>query len=88
MGEKLEITSKAYLSLSLGGVSGQASDMEIAANHILHLKKKLYTLLANQCNSDYDKIATACERDYYMDAKEAIRFGIIDSIIGNMNHCK
>lgn len=65
----------------LGGMQGQAKDMEIAANHIMKMKNRLNKILAQNCNKTVDDIADACDRDNYMDAKEAISFGIIDKII-------
>ncbi len=65
----------------LGGMQGQAKDMEIAANHIINMKNRLNTILAQNCHKTTDEIAAACDRDHYMDAQEAIAFGIIDKII-------
>lgn len=65
----------------LGGMQGPAKDMEIAANHIVKMKEKLYAILANNCQTTKDIIAAACDRDHYMDAQEALSFGIIDQII-------
>lgn len=65
----------------LGGMQGQAKDMEIAANHIIRMKNRLYQILAQNCRKSTDEIAAACDRDNYMDAEEAITFGIIDKII-------
>ena len=65
----------------LGGMQGQAKDMEIAANHIIRMKNRLNQILAQNCRKSTDEIAAACDRDNYMDANEAITFGIIDKII-------
>lgn len=65
----------------LGGMQGQAKDMEIAANHIIKMKNRLNQLLAKHCDKTTEEIAEACDRDYYMDANEAVEFGIIDEII-------
>lgn len=65
----------------LGGMQGQAVDLEIAANHIIKLKENLYHILASNCNQSAEAIAKACDRDHYMDAQEALAFGIIDHII-------
>jgi len=64
-----------------GGVSGVASDIDIAAKRILKLKEKLNYILALNTNQDYNKIKNDTERDYFMSAKEALNYGIIDKII-------
>lgn len=64
-----------------GGAKGQATEIEIAAENILKTKKTLNELLANNCGKTYDEVANATERDYYMNAEEALNFGIIDSIV-------
>lgn len=64
-----------------GGASGVASDIDIAAKRILKLKEKLNHILALNTNQDYNKIKTDTERDYFMDANEALEYGIIDKVI-------
>lgn len=64
-----------------GGASGVASDIDIAAKRILKLKEKLNKILANNTNQDYEKVKKDTERDYFMDANEALNYGIIDKII-------
>lgn len=64
-----------------GGASGVASDIEIASKRILKLKDKLNTILANNTNQPLQKIISDTERDYFMDASEALNYGIIDKII-------
>lgn len=65
----------------LGGMQGQAKDMEIAANHIIRMKNRLNNILAQNCGKSLDEIAALCDRDYYMDAQEAVDLGIVDTII-------
>lgn len=65
----------------LGGMQGQAKDMEIAANHIIRMKNRLNNILAQNCDKSVDEIAALCDRDYYMDATEAMKLGIIDKVI-------
>lgn len=65
----------------LGGMQGQAKDMEIAANHIIKMKDRLNHILAENCGKSVAEIADACDRDNYMNAEEAVSFGIIDKII-------
>lgn len=64
----------------LGGTQGQATEMIIAVNHILKTKKKLTGILAEACGKDMDTTAEDMERDYWMDAKEAKDYGIIDHV--------
>lgn len=64
-----------------GGASGVASDIDIAAKRILKLKEKLNLILAENTNQTYKKIKNDTERDYFMDAYEALEYGIIDKVI-------
>ena len=64
----------------LGGAQGQATEIKIAAERILKLKKKLNTILAKNCNKPLEKIEHDTERDYFMDSDEALEYGIIDEI--------
>ena len=80
-GEKIEITSKSYLSPSLGGTQGQATDIQIAAEHILRIKKKMNTILAENCGKTYEEVAAATERDNWLTAEEAVAYGIVDAIV-------
>jgi len=65
----------------LGGAQGQATEIKIAAERILKLKKKLNILLSKMTNNSLKKITHDTERDNYMDANEALKYGIIDKII-------
>lgn len=65
----------------LGGAQGQATDIQIHAEHILRTKKRLTQILADNANCDYEKMATACERDNFLTAEEALDFGLIDQIV-------
>ena len=67
----------------LGGAQGQATEIEIAANHILKTKKKLNTFIANNCGRTYEEVAAATDRDNWLSAEEAKEFGLIDYIISN-----
>ena len=64
-----------------GGASGVASDIDIAAKRILKMKEKLNHILALNTNQSYNKIKNDTERDYFMDANEALDYGIIDKVI-------
>lgn len=65
----------------LGGAQGQATEIEIAAKHILRTKQKLNTILAENCGQPYDVIAADTERDNWKSAEEAIQYGLIDKVI-------
>lgn len=75
------INGEVMIHQPLGGMQGQAKDMEIAATHIIKMKNRLNQILANNCKKSIDEIAQVCDRDYFMDASEALSFGIIDSIV-------
>ena len=68
----------------LGGAKGQATDIMIAANHIVRTKKRLTTIIADNTGRTYDEVETACDRDNWFDAQEAKDFGIVDDIITKM----
>ena len=72
--------SEVMIHQPLGGARGQATDIAIQAEHILKLKKKLTKLLAENTGQTIDKVGADCERDYYMSAKEALDYGIIDKV--------
>ena len=65
----------------LGGAQGQATDIQIHAEHILRMKKNLTQILADNAGCDYETMAAACERDNFLTAEEALAFGLIDEII-------
>lgn len=65
----------------LGGAQGQATEIKIAAERILKLKKKLNNILANNTGNNLKKIERDTERDYFMDSNEALKYGIIDEIL-------
>ena len=65
----------------LGGAQGQATEIEIAAKHILQTKEKLNRILAENCGRDYEEIAADTERDNWKTAEEAVAYGLIDSVV-------
>lgn len=73
--------SEIMIHQPLGQSGGQASDMEIAANRIIYQKEKLNKLLARHTQQPLKKIKHDTDRDYYMNAKEALAYGMIDDII-------
>ena len=70
-----------HLHQPLGGVQGQATDIEIQAKEILRLREKLNTILAKHTNQPLDLIEQDTERDFYMDGEAAKKYGIIDHVL-------
>ena len=64
----------------LGGIQGQASDIEITAREILKLKDELYQIISDHSGQTMDKIRQDADRDYWMTAKEALEYGMIDKV--------
>lgn len=64
-----------------GGAKGQATDIQIHADHILYIKKKLNTILSEKTGQPYDVIAKDTERDNFMTAQQALEYGLIDKVI-------
>lgn len=67
----------------LGGAQGQATEIEIAAQHILKTKKKLNEIIANNCGKSVEEVEKATDRDNWMSAEQALEFGLIDRIVEN-----
>ena len=67
----------------LGGAQGQATEIEIAAKHILQTKEKLNKILAANTGQDYEVVAADTERDNWKSAEEAAAYGLIDRVIAN-----
>jgi ATP-dependent Clp protease protease subunit len=65
----------------LTGVEGQASDIEISARHIIRLKDKLTKMMAEATGQTYEKVAKDKDRDYWMNAEEAKKYGLVDHIL-------
>ena len=65
----------------MGGLSGQASDIEIAANEMLNTKKRLTEIYATHTGKDYDTLDKAMDRDFYLSATEAMDCGIVDTVV-------
>ena len=65
----------------LGGAQGQATEIEIAAKHILQTKERLNRILADNTGKPYDVIAEDTERDNWKTAQEAMEYGLIDNVI-------
>ncbi len=65
----------------LGGVQGQATEIKIAADHILKTRQKLNSILAEQTGNPIEVIERDTERDNYMSAEDAMKYGLIDKVI-------
>ena len=65
----------------LGGAQGQATDIKIAAEHIIKLKEKLNKILSKNTKQPLDKIYNDTERDNFLSAQEAMEYGLIDKVI-------
>lgn len=65
----------------LGQTKGQATEIEIAANHILKTKKKLNTILAANCGKTVEELTRDTERDNWLSAQEALEYGLVDKVI-------
>ncbi len=65
----------------IGGAQGQATDLAIQAEHVIKIKKKMNFLLSEMTGQPLEKISADVERDYYMDAQEAVEYGLIDSVM-------
>ena len=66
-----------------GGAQGQATEIEIAAEHILRTKKKLTTILSENTGQPYETIVKDTERDNWLTAQEALEYGLIDKVMEN-----
>lgn len=64
-----------------GGAQGQATDIEIHAEHIIAMKKRLTTILAENTGKDYETVRLDCERDNFMTAEQAKEYGLVDQVI-------
>jgi len=73
--------SEMLLHQIMGGVRGQATEIEISARHILKLKKRLNKILAQHTGQTLEKIEKDTDRDFYLTAPEAVRYGLIDGMI-------
>ncbi|MBP6879838.1 MAG: ATP-dependent Clp protease proteolytic subunit, partial [Candidatus Pacebacteria bacterium] len=73
--------SRIMIHQPLGGASGQATDIEIHAKEILKWKKKINELLSKNTGQKIDKVEKDTDRDNYMEAEEAKKYGLIDAVI-------
>jgi ATP-dependent Clp protease protease subunit len=73
--------AEVLLHQVMGGTEGQAADIKINAEHILKVKDKLNKILANHTNQPIEKIEKDTDRDYFMTAEEAKKYGVVDKVI-------
>ena len=77
--------SRIMIHQPMGGVQGQAADIEIHAKEILYLRERLNKILAERCGQPVEKIAKDTDRDNFMSADDAVKYGLIDKIFVSRN---
>jgi ATP-dependent Clp protease protease subunit len=81
-GKRLALpNSRIHMHQPLGGAEGQASDMEIQAREILRMKEMLTEILVKNTGQKADRVTKDTDRDYFMSAKEAVTYGLIDKVL-------
>ena len=81
-GKRLALpNAEVMIHQPLGGVRGQASDIEIQAKNIIKTKERMNRILSSHTGKDYKTVARDTDRDNYMTADEALKYGLIDKII-------
>ncbi|WP_212113198.1 ATP-dependent Clp protease proteolytic subunit [Candidatus Shikimatogenerans silvanidophilus] len=75
--------SRIMIHQPIGEVKGQASDIEITAIEIKKIRKELYKILSKHTGQSFEKISKDSDRDYWMESKEALEYGMIDKILGD-----
>ena len=73
--------SRIMIHQPMGGVSGQASDIEITAREIMKIKKELYTIISFHTGKPLEQVEKDADRDYWMTSEEAVEYGMIDEIL-------
>jgi ATP-dependent Clp protease protease subunit len=76
--------STIHMHQAMGGASGQASDIEIAAREILRMQDKIRNILASHTGQSFDKIARDSDRDFYLAAEDAKEYGLVDDVLGSI----
>ncbi len=83
-GKRLALpNSEIMIHQPLGGAKGQATEIQIVANHILKTREKLNRILAENTGKPIEQIALDTERDNYLSAQEAMEYGLVDKVITN-----
>jgi len=80
--------SKVLIHQPLGGAQGQASDIMIAAKEIEKTRKELYQIISDHTGQPYDKVFMDADRDYWMNAQEALAYGMVDEILAGKKSAK
>jgi ATP-dependent Clp protease, protease subunit len=80
--------SRVMIHQPLGGAEGQASDIEIQAKEIMWLKSRLYDILAHHTGKEVDRIENDADRNYWMSAEDAAKYGVVDNVLnpGNLKN--
>lgn len=65
----------------IGTANGQASDVQIAAEHILRIRQRIYGIMAENCGKSVNQLSKDCERDNWLTADEALKYGLIDKVV-------
>ena len=73
--------SRVMIHQPMGGIQGQASDIEITSREILKLKNELYTIISQHSGQPFDKVYQDSDRDYWMTSQEAVEYGMIDKVL-------
>ena len=73
--------SEIMIHQPLGGMQGQASDIQIHAEHIIRIKEKMNRILAENTGKSYEEVCRDTDRDNFLTAKQALEYGIIDKVI-------
>ena len=77
--------SRVLIHQPLGGAQGQASDIMIAAKEIEKTRKELYDIISEHSGQPYEKVFADADRDYWMTAKEALEYGMVDAILSKQS---
>jgi ATP-dependent Clp protease protease subunit len=81
-GKRTALTNaRVMIHQPMGGARGQASDIDIQAKEILNLRERMNEILASLTGQSLSQISDDTERDYYMSAEEALKYGIVDSVM-------
>ena len=73
--------STIHMHQPMGGAQGQASDIEIAAREILRMQDKIRTIISDHTGQSYEKVAGDTDRDYYLNAEQAMDYGLVDEVL-------
>lgn len=80
--------SRVMIHQPIGGAQGQASDIEITAREIIKLKKELYQIISKHSEQSFEKVEQDSDRDYWMKAEEAKKYGMVDEVLGKRKNVK